>query len=108
MNRPLYIHIDKTKVTILDETSFNIPNICLGKQVWLWIWVQNNYMNVIFSGLSPLKLANPARVGFSRVSFYNTTLFPRKRRLMTENIYDNKSEAYLQIKGFEMSEGTIT
>ena len=111
MRGPSYIYVYKNKVTIeLDiNTTFNIPNNCLGKQLWFWIWINNNYFNLIFSGLSPkkfnhttgLKNVNAVRVG-------NTNVFTRVRSLMTKNIYDNKSEAYLLIKKFEEDEGTIT
>ena len=105
---PLYIKVGKTTVE-LDYITFNIPNICLGKQVWFWIWIKNNYFSVIFSGVSPKKFR--FTTGFknlSTVRIFNTNLFPKVRGLITKNIYDNKSKVYLQIKRFEESEGTIT
>ena len=112
MMNPLKFYVDKSKVIIRGDTidtTFNIPNICLGKQVWFWIWIHNSYLNVIFSGLSPKKFSYIAgRNNLSAVRFFNTNLFPRKRGLITKNIYDNKSEVYLKIKKNEDSEGTIT
>ena len=31
------------------DSKYTIPNKCLGKQLWFWIWISDNYLNVIFS-----------------------------------------------------------
>ena len=112
MMNPLNFYVNKSKVIIRGHnihTTFNIPNICLGKQVWFWIWIHNSYLNVVFSGLSPKKFSYiTERNNLSAVRFYDTNLFPQKRGLITKNIYDSKSEVYLKIKKIEDSEGTIT
>ena len=112
----VFIFVDKSKVVIsrnptIDEPSlrsFNIPNNSLGKQVWFWIWVKGRQMNIIFSGISaPINVGN---------AFGNDTIlrvnvednpFTKKRGLITQNIFDNSSEAYQRVKEFEKNEGTI-
>ena len=109
----LYINVSKNKVNIRHgsniNTTFNIPNNCLGKQLWFWIWINNNRLNIIFSGLSPKKFNYTTGLkNLNAVRVFKTNIFPRVRGLMTKNIYDNKSEAYNIIKKFEEDEGTIT
>ena len=109
----MYFNVYKNKVNINRaeniDTTFNIPNNCLGKQLWFWIWINNNYLNVIFSGLSPKKFNFTTGLkNLTAIRVSNTNIFPRVRGLMTKNIYDNKSEVYNLIKRFEEDEGTIT
>ena len=91
------------------DATYNIPNNCLGKQLWIWMWINNNYLNIIFSGLSPKKFNYTTGLKNLRTTHvYKVNVFTRVRSLITKNIYDNKSEAYLLINKFEEDEGTIT
>ena len=109
----LYINISKNEVKIEQgsdrKLGFNIPNICLGKQLWFWIWIHNSNFNLIFSKLSPKKsnhLTGNNNLSFIRIIDFRS--FQIKRALMSKNIYDNKSDAFLKMKKFEESKGTIT
>ena len=92
----LFFKVYKNKMKISQaeniDTTFNIPNNSLGKQLWFWIWINNNYLNVIFSGLSPKKFNFTTGLkNLIAVRVINTNIFPRVRGLMTKNIYDHKS-----------------
>ena len=91
------------------DATYNIPNNCLGKRLWIWMWINNNYLNIIFSGLSPKKFNYTTGLkNLISTRVYKVNVFTRVRSLMTNNIYDNKSEEYLLIKKLEEDEGTIT
>ena len=109
----LYIEIDRLGVRIRQQPnfamSFSIPNDYVGKQLWFWIWISDDHLNVIPSRFSPKygRLATGLKnLDYVQVSGLN--LYPHVRALMIKNTYNNKSEAYLLIKKFEEDEGTIT
>ena len=53
----LYISINGYRVNIRQQPnfvySFSIPNNYIGKQLWFWIWINNDHLNVIHSGFGP-------------------------------------------------------
>ena len=110
-----YIHVDKSKVVLsrnptIDGPSlktFNIPNNALGKQVLFWIWGKGTIMEIIFSGISaPITNIFSSIHRLKRVNVDDNP-FTKKRELVTNNVWDNNSTAFENVKEFEKSQGTI-
>ena len=103
LHNPLYIDISKNEVEIKQgfdrKLGCNIPNICLGKQLWFWIWIHNSNFNLIFSKLSPKKFNHlTGNNDLTYISITDFRSFQIKRALITKNIYNNKSDAFLKMK----------
>ena len=100
------VHI-RQQLNFLQSVSF--PHRCMGKQLWLWIWMGGNNLTVVFSGVDPkYELLATGLKDLDYVQVSGLNIHRQVRALMTKNFYNNKSEAYLLIKKFEEDEGTIT
>ena len=114
----IYIYVSKDKVEtsinpLIDESSlasYNIPSYYQGKQVYLWITIQNDLIKINFSGSIAISGTHPnlenndANIWKIRVSDSPLTI---QRGLITKNIYDVNSDAYKDVREYEISEGTF-
>ena len=119
VSRPIYIFVSKDRVvasinTIIDDpslTSYRIPSYFIGKRIYFWIMIQNNIILIPFSGGSrtisirnPFLLDNDANLRRIDVS---DSPFTIQRGLITKNIYNRNSDAYKDVREYEISEGTF-
>ena len=114
----IYIFVSKDKVEtsinpIIDDpsiASYNIPSYYQGKQVYLWITIQNEIIKINFSGSIAISGTHPNLVNNDdniwriRVS---DSPFTIQRGLITKNIYDQNSDVYKDVREYEISEGTF-
>ena len=114
----VYIFVSKDKVVtsinpLIDESSllsYNIPSYYKGKQLYLWITIQNEIIKINFSGSRVLSgrhtdlVDNNADIRKISVS---DSPFTIQRGLFTKNIYDENSDAYKDVREYEISEGTF-
>ena len=116
---PIYIFVSKDKVEasrnlLINEPSlksYNIPSYYIGKQVYLWITIQTDLIQINFSGSRAISVihriiqfnrdANLRRIDVS------DSPFTIQRGLITKNIYDVNSDAYKDVREYEISEGTF-
>ena len=115
---PIYIFVSKDKVEtsrnlLIDDpslASYNIPSYYQGKQVYLWITIQNDLIQINFSGSIAISgnhsdyLDNSDNIHRIYVS---DSPFTIQRGLITKNIYDVNSNAYGDVREYEISEGTF-
>ena len=119
LSRHIYIFVSKNKVvasinTIIDDPrlkSYTIPSYYRGKRLYLWITIQNNVINIFFSGLSraisvkhPNLENNDANLWIIYVS---DSPFTIQGGLITKNIYKVDSDVYKDVREYEISEGTF-
>ena len=114
----IYIYVSKDKVEtsinpLIDESSlasYNIPSYYQGKQVYLWITIQNDLIQINFSGSVAISGTHPDLenndANIWRISVSDSP-FTIQRGLITENIYDVNSDAYKDVREYEISEGTF-
>ena len=112
----IYVSKDKEKTSrnyLIDESSlasYNIPSYYQGKQVYLWITIQNEIIKINFSGSIAISGTHPNLVNNDeniwRISVSDSP-FTIQRGLITENIYDVNSDAYKDVREYEISEGTF-
>ena len=117
--RPINIFVSKDKLVVsenplIDESSlktYNIASYFKGKQVYLWITIQNNNININFSGGSttisathPFIFHNDAN--FRRIDVSDSP-FTIQRGLITKNIYNVNSDVFGDVREYEISEGTF-
>ena len=103
VNHPFYIFVSKDKVVasenpLINEpslTTYRIPSYYTGKKIYLWITIQNEIIQITFSG---------SRTIFVILSDSPLTI---KRALITKNIYKVDSDAYKDVREYEISEGTF-
>ena len=114
----IYIYVSKDKVEtsinpLIDESSlasYNIPSYYQGKQVYLWITIQNEIIKINFSGSIAISGThsnlenNDANIRRINVS---DSPFTIQRGLITKNIYNQNSDAYEDVREYEISEGTF-
>ena len=114
------IFISKSVVVVsrnalINEPSLkiiNIPNNAKGKQLYFWLFIKDQTIKIIFSGLSKATtvihpdIINNKNADLS-IIYVSDSPFNIKRGLITKNIYNLKSDAYLDVREFERSEGTI-
>ena len=116
---PIYIFVSKDKVVasrnlLINEPSlksYNIPSYYIGKQVYLWITIQTDLIQINFSGSRAISVihriiqfnrdANLRRIDVS------DSPFTIQRGLITKNIYNLNSDAYKDVREYEISEGTF-
>ena len=102
---PIYIFVSKDKVVtsrnlLINEPSlksYNIPSYYIGKQVYLWITIQTDLIQINFSGSRAISVihriiqfnrdANLRRIDVS------DSPFTIQRGLITKNIYNLNSDA---------------
>ena len=117
---PIYIFVSKDKVVasrnpLINEpsvASYNIPSYFRGKQIYFLIIIRNNRINII--GLSrPISIT--VRNGINQFNHdanlrridVSDSPFTIQRGLITKNIYDLNSDAFKDVREYEISEGTF-
>ena len=116
--RPIYIFVSKSSVVasqnpLINEPSlksYNIPSYYIGKQVYLWITIQNYLIQINFSGSRAISVTHPfifhKDANLRRIDVSDSP-FTIQRGLITKNIYDVNSDAYKDVREYEISEGTF-
>ena len=115
----LFIHLTLNRIIISISplvspsfiSSINIPKEALEKQIWFWIWMQGTTFYLITSGNNTFT-HNLRNIGlgadYQFVKFnVDDSPFPKIRGLITSNVYDYNSEAYVKAREFERAQGTI-
>ena len=114
----IYIYVSKDKVEtsinpLIDESSlasYNIPSYYQGKQVYLWITIQNDLIQINFSGSIAISGTHPNLVNNDdniwRINVSDSP-FTIQRGLITKNNYNQNSDAYKDVREYEISEGTF-
>ena len=115
----LFIHLTLNRIIISISplvspsfiSSINIPKEALEKQIWFWIWMQGTTFHLITSGNNTF-IHNLRNIGlgadYQFVKFnVDDSPFPKIRGLITSNVYDYNSEAYVKAREFERAQGTI-
>ena len=114
----IYIYVSKDKVEtsinpLIDESSlasYNIPSYYQGKQVYLWITIQNEIIKINFSGSIAISGTHPNLVNNDdniwKINVSDSP-FTIQRGLITKNIYNVNSDAYEDVREYEISEGTF-
>ena len=116
---PIYIFVSKDKVVasrnlLINEPSlksYNIPSYYIGKQVYLWITIQTDLIQINFSGSGAISVIHRI-IQFNRdanlrridVSDSPLTI---QRGLIIKNIYNLNRDAYKDVREYEISEGTF-
>ena len=116
---PIYIFVSKDKVVasrnlLINEPSlksYNIPSYYIGKQVYLWITIQTDLIQINFSGSRAISVIHRI-IQFNRDTNLrridvSDSPFTIQRGLITKNIYDVNSDAYKDVREYEISEGTF-
>ena len=116
---PIYIFVSKDKVVasrnlLINEPSlksYNIPSYYIGKQVYLWITIQTDLIQINFSGSRAISVIHRI-IQFNRDTNLrridvSDSPFTIQRGLITQNIYDVNSDAYKDVREYEISEGTF-
>ena len=116
--RPIYIFVSKSSVVasenlLINEPSlksYNIPSYYIGKQVYLWITIQNDLIQINFSGSRAITVTHPfifhKDANLRRIDVSDSP-FTIQRGLITKNIYNVNSDAYSDVREYEISEGTF-
>ena len=83
--------------------------ITRGKQLYLWITIQNEIININFSGSRAISGRHPGLenndANIFKISVSDSP-FTIQRGFITKNIYDVNSDAYGDVREYEISEGT--
>ena len=116
---PIYIFVSKDKVVasrnpLINEPSlksYQIPSYYQGKQLYLWITIQTDLILINFSGTRAISEIHRI-IQFNRDKNLRTidvsdSPFTIQRGLITKNIYDVNSDAYKDVREYEISEGTF-
>ena len=117
--QPIYIFVSKDKVVasrnlLINEPSlksYNIPSYYQGKQLYLWITIQTDLILINFSGTRAISVIHRI-IQFNKDKNLRTidvsdSPFTIQRGLITKNIYDVNSDAYKDVREYEISEGTF-
>ena len=115
-NINIFVSKDKVETSrnlLMDDpslASYNIPSYYQGKQVYLWITIQNDLIQINFSGSVAISGRHPDLenndANIWRISVSDSP-FTIQRGLITKNIYDVNSNAYGDVREYEISEGTF-
>ena len=116
---PIYIFVSKDKVVasrnlLINEPSlksYNIPSYYQGKQLYLWITIQADLIVINFSGTRAITVTHRI-IQFNRDTNLrridvSDSPFTIQRGLITKNIYDVNSDAYKDVREYEISDGTF-
>ena len=116
---PIYSFVSKDKVvasinTLIDDPSlksYKIPSYYQGKQLYLWITIQTDLIVINFSGTRAISVIHRI-IQFNRDKNLRTidlsdSPFTIQRGLITKNIYNRNSDAYKDVREYEISEGTF-
>ena len=117
--KPIYIFVSKDKVVasrnpLINEPSlksYNIPSYYQGKQLYLWITIQADLIVINFSGTRAIIVTHRI-IQFNRDTNLrridvSDSPFTIQRGLITKNIYHVNSDAYKDVREYEISEGTF-
>ena len=115
-NIHIFVSKDKVEASInplIDESSlqtYNIPSYYQGKQLYLWITIQNEIININFSGSRAISGRHPGLenndANIFRISVSDSP-FTIQRGLITKNIYNQNSDVFGDVREYEISEGTF-
>ena len=111
----IFIFVSKDKVVVsanplIDEPSlksFKIPSYFQGKQLYLWIIIENNVIKFFFSGLSTaisithLQINNQNNDSNIREIGVSDSPFTIQRGLITKNIYKVNSDVYKDVRNMK-------
>ena len=114
----IYIFISKDRVVVsknllINETSlksYNIPSYFKGKYLYLWIRIQNNVIKINFSGSKTISATHPNIQNNDEnlsIIYVSDSPFTIQRGLITKNNYNQNSDAYKDVREYEISEGTF-
>ena len=117
--QPIYIFVSKDKVVasrniLIDDPSlksYKIPSYYQGKQLYLWITIQADLIVINFSGTRAITVTHRI-IQFNRdtnlrIIDVSDSPLTIQRGLITKNIYDVNSDAYKDVREYEISEGTF-
>ena len=104
----IYIFVSKDRVVVSENPlinepslkSYNIPSYFKGKQVYLWIRIQNNVIKINFSGSRTISATHPNLVNMDEnhsIIYVSDSPFTIQRGLITKNIYNQNSNAYKDV-----------
>ena len=84
----------------------------IGKQLYFWIRIENDMIKIYFSGLLSglITVTHPNlqnKDANLRIIDVSDSPFTIQRGLITKNIYDFSSDAYGDVREYEISEGTF-
>ena len=114
----IYIFISKdrlvvSKYLLINESSlksYNIPSYFKGKYLYLWIRIQNNVIKINFSGSKTISATHPNIQNKDEnlsIIYVSDSPFTIQRGLITKNNYNQNSDAYKDIREYEISKGTF-
>ena len=114
----IYIFISKDRVVVsknllINEPSlksYNIPSYFKGKYLYLWIRIQNNVIKINFSGSRTISATHPNIQNKDEnlsIIYVSDSPFTIQRGLITKNNYNQNSDAYKDVREYEISEGTF-
>ena len=115
----IHILISKDRVVVsknllINEPSlksYNIPSYFKGKHLYLWIRIQNNVIKINFSGGSKtISTTHPDIQNKDEnlsIIYVSDSPFTIQRGLITKNNYNQNSDAYKDVREYEISEGTF-
>ena len=108
----IYIFVSKDKVVVEPSLkSYDIPSYFKGKYLYLWITIQTDLIQINFSGSRAISVTHRI-IQFNsdanlRIIDVSDSPFTIQRGLITKNIYDQNSDAYKDVREYEISEGTF-
>ena len=117
--KSLYIFVSKDKVVasinqLINEPSlksYNIPSYFKFHRLYLWITIQTNLIQINFSDSIAISVTHQIfqfnRDTNLRIIDVSDSPFTIRRGLITKNIYDQNSDAYKDVREYEISEGTF-
>ena len=114
----IYIFISKDRLVVsknllINESSlksYNIPSYFKGKYLYLWIRIQNNVIKINFSGSKTISATHPNIQNKNEnlsIIYVSDSPFTIQRGLITKNNYNQNSDAYKDVREYEISEGTF-
>ena len=115
----IHILISKDRVVVsknllINEPSlksYNIPSYFKGKHLYLWTRIQNNVIKINFSGGS--KTISTTHPDIQKkdenlsIIYVSDSPFTIQRGLITKNNYNQNSDAFGDVREYEISEGTF-
>ena len=114
----IHILISKDRVVVsknllINEPSlksYNILSYFKGKYLYLWIRIQNNVIKINFSGSRTISTTHPNIQNKDEnlsIIYVSDSPFTIQRGLITKNIYNQNSDAFEDVREYEISEGTF-
>ena len=114
----IYIFISKDRLVVsknllINEPSlksYNIPSYFKGKYLYLWIRIQNNVIKINFSGSKTISATHPNIQNKDEnlsIIYVSDSPFTIQRGLITKNNYNQNSDAFGDVREYEISEGTF-